>query len=129
MLAVGFLPSSDPRMIDTVHAVERELMRDGLVMRYQNAPHIDGLPPGEGVFLPCSFWLCDALADIGELERAIELFERLLSMRNDVGLLSEEYDPGTRRFLGNFPQAMSHVALINAAHNLDRVAKRKHTRT
>jgi GH15 family glucan-1,4-alpha-glucosidase len=120
MLSVGFLPGSDPRMIDTVHAVERDLMRGGFVMRYQNAPHIDGLPPGEGVFLPCSFWLCDALAAIGERQRAIELFERLLSICNDVGLLSEEYDPDTGQLLGNFPQALSHVALINAAHNLER---------
>src|SRR5689334_5047311 len=106
MLTVGFLPGTDPRMVGTVHAVERELMRDGLLLRYQNAAHIDGLPPGEGAFLPCSFWLCDALAGIGERERAVELFERLLSIRNDVGLLSEEYDPVSRRFLGNFPQAI-----------------------
>jgi GH15 family glucan-1,4-alpha-glucosidase len=119
MLSVGFLPATDERMIGTVRAIERELTRDGLVLRYATAPHIDGLPPGEGVFLPCSFWLCDALAATGEYERAVHLFERLLDLRNDVGLLSEEYDPASGRFLGNFPQAISHVALINTARNLE----------
>jgi GH15 family glucan-1,4-alpha-glucosidase len=118
MPRVGFLPAHDPRMRSTTEAIARELTADGFVLRYQTAPHIDGLPPGEGVFLPCSFWLCDNLALTGQHERARQLFERLLAICNDVGLLSEEYDPAARRLLGNFPQAMSHVALINSALGL-----------
>ena len=114
----GFLPSNDPRVIGTVEAIRRELMVDGLVMRYRANEGLDGLPPGEGVFLACSFWLADNLVLQGRREEAREIFERLLSLRNDVGLLSEEYEPVTKRFLGNFPQAFSHIALINTAMNL-----------
>ena len=117
---VGFLPPEDPRVQRTVEAIERELMLDGLVARYLTTRRIDGLPAGEGMFLPCSFWLADNLALQGRKADAEALFERLLAVRNDVGLLSEEYDPRTRRQLGNFPQALSHVALINTARNLSR---------
>ncbi|HTZ79501.1 MAG TPA: glycoside hydrolase family 15 protein [Stellaceae bacterium] len=115
---VGFLRPEDPRMAGTVRAIEQELMVDGFVQRYITHPHVDGLPPGEGVFLACSFWYADNLVLLGREEEAQRLFERLLSIRNDVGLLSEEYDPRTRELLGNFPQAFSHVGLINTAHNL-----------
>jgi GH15 family glucan-1,4-alpha-glucosidase len=114
----GFLPPRDPRVIGTVEAIQRDLMADGLVMRYRTSPDIDGLPPGEGTFIACSFWLADCLALMGRQHEAIEMFERLLDIRNDVGLLAEEYDPVNRRQLGNFPQAFSHVGLINTAHNL-----------
>jgi GH15 family glucan-1,4-alpha-glucosidase len=114
---VGFLPASDPRVLGTVAAVERELMREGLVMRYPTLGQ-DGLPPGEGMFLACSFWLADCYALMGRLDEARELYERLLSLRNDVGLLAEEYDPIGKRQLGNFPQAFSHVGLVNTAFNL-----------
>jgi GH15 family glucan-1,4-alpha-glucosidase len=116
---VGFLPPDDERVIGTVRAIENELVVDGLVLRYRtdDGPS-DGLPHGEGVFLPCSFWLADAYARLGRREDARRLFERLLSLRNDVGLLSEEYDPNGRRFLGNFPQAFSHLALVNTAYAL-----------
>lgn len=117
---VGFLPPDDARVAGTVRAIENELMRDGLVLRYrtEDGKAGDGLPPGEGVFLPCSFWLADVYAQSGRRDDALRLFERLLSLRNDVGLLSEEYDPGSRRFLGNFPQAFSHLSLVNTAYNL-----------
>jgi GH15 family glucan-1,4-alpha-glucosidase len=114
----GFLPPEDPRVLGTVEAIRRELTADGFVMRYRTREYIDGLPPGEGVFLACSFWLADNLALQGRREEAHELFEKLLALRNDVGLLSEEYDPAAKRFLGNYPQAFSHVALINTAMNL-----------
>ncbi|WP_454855112.1 glycoside hydrolase family 15 protein [Rhizobium binxianense] len=117
---VGFLPPGDPRFIGTVEAIERRLMHDGLVLRYETSEVDDGLPPGEGAFLACSFWLADALTLIGREEDARRLFERLLSLCNDVGLLSEEYDPIGQRMLGNFPQAFSHVGLINTALNLAR---------
>jgi len=117
---VGFLPPDDPRVRGTIAAVERDLVVDGLVVRYRTLPEVDGLPPGEGRFLPCSFWLADALALCGRVADARKLFERLLALRNDVGLLAEEYDPKTRQMLGNFPQALSHVALINTARNLSR---------
>ena len=120
MPLVGFLPATDPRVRGTVEAIRRHLMTDGLVARYQTQPDIDGLPPGEGAFLACTFWLADNLALQGRRAEAAELFERLLSLRNDVGLLSEQYDPGSRRLLGNFPQAMSHMSLINTARNLTR---------
>jgi GH15 family glucan-1,4-alpha-glucosidase len=118
MSLVGFLPARDPRMVGTIAAIERELCHDGLVHRYATEQVDDGLPPGEGTFLACSFWLADNLALIGRVDDARELFEHLLSLRNDVGLLAEEYDPAARRQLGNFPQAFSHVGLINTAHNL-----------
>jgi GH15 family glucan-1,4-alpha-glucosidase len=114
---VGFLPVSDPRVLGTVAAVERELMHEGLVLRYPTFGQ-DGLPPGEGVFLACSFWLADCHALMGRHDDARALYERLLSLRNDVGLLAEEYDPIARRQLGNFPQAFSHVGLVNTAFNL-----------
>ena len=116
---VGFLPASDPRVEGTVRAIERDLMVDGFVLRYRTGDSgPDGLPPGEGAFLPCTFWLADAYAQTGRISEARRLFESLLGVRNDVGLLSEEYDPGSRRLLGNFPQAFSHVALVNTASNL-----------
>jgi len=115
---VGFLPARDPRVIGTADAIQRELVKDGLVMRYATATGVDGLPPGEGAFLPCTFWLADNLALQGRYEEAKDLFERLLSLCNDLGLLSEEYDPVQRRQTGNFPQAFTHVCLINTAHNL-----------
>jgi len=117
---VGFVSEDDPRADCTVRAVERELLHDGLVMRYRpdDALAVDGLPAGEGVFLPCSFWLADNYVQLGRRDEAARLFERLLSLRNDVGLLSEEYDPAARRLLGNFPQALTHLALVNTAHNL-----------
>ncbi|MCW2285913.1 GH15 family glucan-1,4-alpha-glucosidase [Rhodoblastus acidophilus] len=116
--AVGFLPPDDPRVTGTIAAIERRLMRDGFVMRYHTHETDDGLPPGEGAFLACSFWLADAYVLTGRRAEAKKLFERLLALRNDLGLLSEEYDPGAKRFLGNFPQAFSHIALVNTAHNL-----------
>jgi GH15 family glucan-1,4-alpha-glucosidase len=118
---VGFLPPDDPRMLGTVAAVERLLVRDGFVLRYlhdEETESIDGLPPGEGVFLPCTFWLVDNLALQGRLDEARALFERMLSLRNDLGLLAEEYEPELRRQLGNYPQAFTHVALVNTAFNL-----------
>src|SRR5215470_7253823 len=115
---VGFLPASDPRMIGTVRAIERRLVVDGFVMRYDTGETADGLPPGEGAFLACSFWFADNLVLQGRIEEAREMFERLLSLRNDVGLLAEEFDPRLGRQVGNFPQAFSHVALVNTAFNL-----------
>jgi GH15 family glucan-1,4-alpha-glucosidase len=117
---VGFLPATDPRVTGTVHAIEQDLMWNGFVRRYQTKEHVDGLPAGEGVFVACSFWLADNYALQGRDEKARQLFERLLEVRNDVGLLAEEYDPDSRRLLGNFPQAFSHVMLINTARNLTR---------
>jgi GH15 family glucan-1,4-alpha-glucosidase len=114
----GFLSPDDPRIRGTVAAIERELVVDGFVMRYRTSTGVDGLPPGEGVFLPCSFWLADNYTLQNRHGEARTLFERLLSLRNDVGLLAEEYDPRARRLLGNFPQAFSHVALIRTAFNL-----------
>jgi GH15 family glucan-1,4-alpha-glucosidase len=117
---VGFLPPTDPRVIGTVQAISRELVFDGLVYRYDpdNSGGIDGLPPGEGAFLPCSFWLVDCLHLLGQTDEARDMFERLLGLRNSLGLLSEEYDPKNRRLIGNFPQAFSHVGVINTAKNL-----------
>ena len=115
---VGFLPPDDPRVQGTVAAIERKLVRDGLVLRYDTGKGVDGLPAGEGAFLACSFWLVDAYVLLGRYDDARKLFERLLALRNDVGLLAEEYDAHDRRQLGNFPQAFSHLALINAAHSL-----------
>ena len=119
---VGFLPPADPRVRGTVEAIERKLLVDGLVIRYDTAES-DGLSSDEGVFLACSFWLVDAYVLLGRIADARRLFERLLTLCNDVGLLSEEYDPRTSRFLGNFPQALSHIALINSAFNLNEAAK------
>jgi len=121
--AVGFLPAADPRVLGTIAAVEQHLMRDGLLLRYDTGEAGDGLPPGEGAFLACSFWLADAYLLTGRRTEAELLFRRLLALRNDLGLLSEEYDPRSRRLLGNFPQAFSHIALVNTAHNLCRPAR------
>jgi GH15 family glucan-1,4-alpha-glucosidase len=115
---VGFLPPDDPRVRATVEAIERELTIDGLVLRYLTATNVDNLPPGEGTFLACSFWLADCLALLGRRDDAEALFERLLALSNDVGLLPEEYDPHGERMLGNFPQALSHMALVHTAHLL-----------
>jgi GH15 family glucan-1,4-alpha-glucosidase len=117
---LGFLPPRDPRIIGTIDAIERELMVDGFVHRYQTHDdgNVDGMEGHEGAFLACSFWLVDALVLAGRRDEATALFERLLEVRNDVGLLSEEFDPVARRLLGNFPQAFSHVALINSARNV-----------
>jgi GH15 family glucan-1,4-alpha-glucosidase len=120
---VGFLPVSDPRIRGTVEAIERDLTADGFVMRYDTRKDHDGLPEGEGAFLACSFWLADNLVLLGRHHDAKRLYERLLSLRNDVGLLSEEYDPHAKRLVGNFPQAFSHIAIVNTAHNLMRKAK------
>jgi GH15 family glucan-1,4-alpha-glucosidase len=117
---VGFLPPDDPRVRGTVRAIERRLLVDGLVMRYDTAATDDGLPPGEGAFLACSFWLVDAYVLQHRWHDARRLFDRLLELRNDVGLLSEEYDPQAGRLVGNFPQAFTHVALVNSALNLTR---------
>jgi len=124
MPLVGFLPPSDPRVQATVAAIERGLLEDGLVHRYsqQDSDDVDGLPPGEGVFLACTFWLADNYALAGHTKQATDLFERLQGLCNDVGLLAEEYDPSRRRQVGNFPQAFSHVSLINSATNLSRAA-------
>jgi GH15 family glucan-1,4-alpha-glucosidase len=129
MPLVGFLPGTDSRVIGTVEAIERELMPDGLVMRYNTAKVDDGLPPGEGLFLACSFWMVSSLKAIGRVRDARRLFNRLLRLGNDLGLLSEQYDPGRKRLVGNFPQAFSHIALVNAAFYLDDLAglrKRSH---
>lgn len=115
---VGFLPATDPRMRGTVRAIQERLVIDGFVARYLTRPQLDGLPPGEGAFLACTFWLVDNLALQGRSSEAREVFERLLDIRNDVGLLSEEYDPEARRLVGNFPHVFSHVGLINSANNL-----------
>jgi GH15 family glucan-1,4-alpha-glucosidase len=120
---VGFLPPDDPRVRGTVEAIERGLMVDGLVHRYRTSTSDDGLPPGEGAFLPCTFWLADAYCLLGRMEEAERLFERLLGLRNDVGLLAEEYDSKLKRLSGNFPQAFSHISLVNTAHNLSRADK------
>jgi len=118
MPIVGFLPATDPRVRGTIEEIERCLMTDGFVLRYDTAHVDDGLPPGEGVFLACSFWMVSALKAIGRREEARALFHRLLALRNDLGLLSEEYDVVRKRLVGNFPQAFSHIALVNAAFDL-----------
>lgn len=115
MPQVGFLPPDDSRVLGTIAAIERHLLVHGLVLRYSRIAKVDALPPGESSFLPCSFWLADALALTGRRDEGETLFERLLALCNDVGLLSEEYDPNKRRMLGNFPQALTHMALINSA--------------
>jgi GH15 family glucan-1,4-alpha-glucosidase len=127
---VGFLPADDPRVVSTVETIQRELTQDGLVLRYTQPAaaadaqtNVDGLTGSEGAFLACSFWLVNALHMIGRYDDAEKLFERLLAMRNDVGLLSEEYDPRYNRQVGNFPQAFSHMPLIQSALNLDEHAR------
>jgi GH15 family glucan-1,4-alpha-glucosidase len=115
---VGFLPPSDRRVTGTVEAVQSELLHDGFVRRYSTTTEVDGLPAGEAAFLTCTFWLADNLALLGRRQEARRLFERILGLRNDLGLLSEEYDPAARRLVGNFPQTLSHVGLVNTAYNL-----------
>src|SRR6185312_16823545 len=117
------LPPDDPRVRGTIECVERKLLVDGFVLRYDTAVTDDGLPPGEGAFLACSFWLVDAYVLQGRMADAERLFRRLIAVRNDLGLLSEEYDPHLKRQVGNFPQAFSHLALVNAAYNLTRIEK------
>ena len=118
---LGFLPADDARVIGTVAAIERSLLHDGFVARYDTGRTDDGLPPGEGTFLACTFWLADAYVLTGRMDDARRLFERLLAIRNDVGLLAEEYDVREKCLVGNFPQAFSHVALINTALNLQQI--------
>jgi GH15 family glucan-1,4-alpha-glucosidase len=118
----GFLPATDPRMRSTVAAIEKDLLRDGFVLRYDTKHGTDGLPGSEGAFLACTFWLADNYAFSGRIKEAEALFERLLSLRNDLGLLSEEYDPRLQRQIGNFPQAFSHLALIGTAHNIENIS-------
>jgi GH15 family glucan-1,4-alpha-glucosidase len=115
---VGFLPVSDPRVRGTIDAIQRGLVEEGLVLRYRTQESVDGLPPGEGVFLPCSFWLVDCLELLERHDEAHALFERLLGLTNDLGLIAEEYDPVAKRLLGNFPQAFTHLALVNSAFNI-----------
>jgi GH15 family glucan-1,4-alpha-glucosidase len=115
---LGFLPPDDPRVLSTIRAIEARLLRDGFVLRYDTADTDDGLPPGEGAFIACSFWLVNAYTMTGRHADAVRMFERLLALTNDVGLLAEEYDPGSRRLVGNFPQGFSHLSLIAAAFNL-----------
>lgn len=126
---VGFLPATDARIRGTLSAIEQNLVSDGFVLRYQTTTGTDGLPPGEGAFLACSFWLADNYVLQGRVGEARELFAKLVSLRNDVGLLAEEYDPVVRRQLGNFPQAFSHLALINTARNLLGVGGPVHQRS
>jgi GH15 family glucan-1,4-alpha-glucosidase len=114
----GFLPPDDSRVIGTVAAIERHLVLDGLVLRYSTATDVDALPAGEGTFLACSFWLADCYLLMGRRSEAEALFERLLAMGNDVGLFAEEYDPRAKRMLGNYPQALAHMALVNTARLL-----------
>jgi GH15 family glucan-1,4-alpha-glucosidase len=118
MPLVGFLPATDPRVRSTVAAIEKELLVDGFVLRYDSARTDDGLPPGEGAFLACSFWLADNYMLLGRRDDARRMFERLLELRNDVGLLAEGYDQRLRRQVGNFPQGFSHIALLSTAFNL-----------
>jgi GH15 family glucan-1,4-alpha-glucosidase len=126
--SVGFLPVTDPRVASTIAAIERRLVRDGFVMRYSTEEVEDALPPGEGAFLACSFWLVDVYVLQDRINEAETLFRRLVGLANDVGLLSEQYDPRTKRLVGNFPQAFSHLALVNSAYNLTRARKPVHHR-
>jgi GH15 family glucan-1,4-alpha-glucosidase len=123
MPSMGFLPVSDPRVEGTVAAIEQRLLRDGFVRRYDTEETDDGLPPGEGAFLACSFWLVDVFIMQNRMADAERMFRRLVALRNDLGLLSEEYDPRAKRLVGNFPQAFSHMALVNSAYNLTRSEK------
>jgi len=128
---LGFLPAHDRRVIGTIEAIQRDLTQDGFVERYKthDANPVDGLSGREGAFLPCSFWLVDALVMLGRMDQARELFERLLGVQNDLGLLAEEYDPREGRLLGNFPQAFTHVGLVNSAYNLSNHAGPAHQRS
>jgi GH15 family glucan-1,4-alpha-glucosidase len=120
MAIVGFLPANDPRLRGTVEAIEKHLLSEnGFVNRYTLDPAVDGLPHGEAAFIPCTLWLADNYAFQGRHQDARKVFDRVLSIRNDLGLLSEEYDPVDRRLLGNFPQAFSHFGLVNTAYNLE----------
>ncbi|HKR26386.1 MAG TPA: glycoside hydrolase family 15 protein, partial [Acidobacteriaceae bacterium] len=119
MPMVGFLPPGDPRIRGTIEAIERELTQDGFVKRYDTTKVKDGLPAGEGAFLACSFWMVSCLHAIGREHDARALFDRLLGLTNELGLLSEEYDVDRKRLVGNFPQAFSHIALVNAAFDLE----------
>jgi GH15 family glucan-1,4-alpha-glucosidase len=121
---VGFLPGSDPRVRSTVAAIETHLLRDGFVLRYDTEHGTDGLPGSEGAFLACTFWLADNYALVGRINEAEELFERLLMIRNHLGLLAEEYDTKLRRQISNFPQAFSHLALVQAAHTIETLSAR-----
>ncbi len=125
---VGFLPVSDPRMVSTVDAIQKRLMRNGLLLRYDTGTSEDGLPAGEGAFLACTFWLVQVLSLLGRRDEARSKFEELLALRNDVGLLAEEYDPRGRRLVGNFPQALSHISLVNAALELTQGDTAEHRR-
>jgi len=127
---VGFLPPSDERMLSTIEAIQAELGADGFVRRYSTGSpeRVDGLPPGEAAFLPCTFWLADAYLLAGRRRDGEAVFERLLRLRNDVGLLAEEYDVDARRMVGNFPQALSHLALVNTAFDLASDAGPSHRR-
>ena len=125
---VGFLPAGDKRIRRTVAEIEKRLLRKGLLLRYETETGVDGLPPGEGAFLACSFWLADNYLLLGRKADAMRLFQRLKSYANDVGLFAEEYDPEDKRMLGNFPQAFSHVALINTALNLAQEESRRNAR-
>ncbi|MGE5595212.1 MAG: glycoside hydrolase family 15 protein [Hyphomicrobiales bacterium] len=118
MPLVGFLPPNDPRVVGTIDAIQRRLMADGFVRRYVTKEHVDGLPEGEGFFLPCTFWLADALILQGKREEGLKVFQRASAAANDLGLFSEEFDPASGRQLGNFPQAFTHVAFVNTIHNL-----------
>jgi len=117
---VGFLPATDERVQSTVYLIEKELLVDGYILRYHpdDSASVDGLPPGEGAFLPCTFWLADCLHLMGQEKKARDIFQRLLDIQTGLGLLSEEYDQEQRRLVGNFPQAFTHVSLVNTAHNL-----------
>jgi len=120
---VRFIDGDDPKMVGTIAAVEEDLMRDGLLMRYRTSSGVDGLQGGEHPFLACSFWLVSAYALSGRLEDATTLMDRLVGLANDVGLLSEEYDADADRMVGNFPQAFSHLALVGAAMNIERARR------
>jgi GH15 family glucan-1,4-alpha-glucosidase len=120
---LGFLPPDDPRVLGTIRAIEERLLRDGFVMRYDTEDTDDGLPPGEGVFIACSFWLANAYSMTGRHEEAQQMFDRLLALANDVGLLAEEYDLAAKRLVGNFPQGFSHLSVIVTAFNLAHTAK------
>ncbi len=126
---MNFLPPDDARVLGTIAAIERELIIDGLVLRYSTETGVDALPAGEGAFLACSFWLADSYILTGRREEGEALFERLLALSNDVGLFAEEYDPRAGRMLGNFPQALTHMALVNTARLLSMPAHEANSAT